>query len=428
MEDFKLFKLENATHFQQWKFLVKSKLLTNNLRRSLFSGDLDIDFLPENLSDARQRKILKEDEEMRVILVGNVSTKVSSLILHKPSFSSMWKTLEEHFVGDTSLRLEEITGKLRRLKLRKDVTQLLTHFQTLVEEYRSLDGTHPPIELAKDLLRALPSTFDSVSLHIQREFRTNKSYTLENMVQEIRASNMDILSRKSSRNRFRSTKNTSEGRKKTTDRKKENGQRAFFTGRSEDENGEVNKSSEDPCQFCEHLDHTTSQCPLLQRAQERSQEDTFSSEQSQALDDTEPRQFIIYSNESSTFSSPKAVVFHSDSAADIHSTDDRSLLHNVRPCHYSVNLAKKDTSLVYNLQGDLKMYTDLGKLFIVKDVYYSSEGRNLLSSSLLLEDKYKATFSSAGSFLSFSNNKKNRQFGQKTASYIVPFAPCYGGG
>ena len=152
------------------------------------------------------------------------------------------KTLEKHFVSDTSLRLEEITRKLRCLKLRKDVFQLLTHFQTLVEEYRPLNGTYPPIEPTKDLLRALSSTFDGVSLHVQREFRSNKCYSQENMVQEIRASNMDILSRKNSRNRFRSKKENSAGRKKTTDRKLKNGQRAFFTTRREEEKGEVNAS------------------------------------------------------------------------------------------------------------------------------------------------------------------------------------------
>ena len=337
MEDFKLFKLENSTHFQQWKFLVKSKLLTNNLRRSLFNGDLNIDFLPEDLSDARIRNINKTDEEMKVILIGNVSTRVASLILHKDTFQSMWSTLEEHFLGDTSLRLEELTGKFRALKLRKNVPQLLTHFQMLVEEYKSLGGSQTSSELSKDLLRALPSTFDSVSLHIQREFRTNKNYSIETMIQELRASNLDILSRKGSRNnRFRSKKET----KKSSDRKKENsGQRAFFTGRSEDRTSE--ETNAEPCQFCEHVDHSTSDCPLLKRAQDRSIRDQASIDDNDPIDDQETRQFILSSETEVSVAPPKSVVFHFDSAADIHSTDDRSLLHNIRPCSHTVNLAKK---------------------------------------------------------------------------------------
>ena len=132
--DFEMFKLSSPRHFKQWKFLVEDLLTSNSRRKQIFSGEVDMSNMPENWTEAKRNLYLKEEKQMIRCLVGNMSANLSNNVLFEVRFSVAWKKIEHDLIGDSVTRLEELTGKIRRMKPRKGVEKMLTYFRSIVEE------------------------------------------------------------------------------------------------------------------------------------------------------------------------------------------------------------------------------------------------------------------------------------------------------
>ena len=188
--------LEKESDYTTWRYVMEMNYTTNAKSKNLFkigTRDRVTDHLNVQLSQHDTEEFLRLEAAMKGLLVKSLAQKFAVQVVGLDRFVDQWERVENICVGEKTTRLVLITQKLRNMKWKGSLTQLLTFFNGLVEEYKMLSGNLSETELTNILLDVLPDKYANFKLLLRKESLVNNgTFELKNVLKLLRLTELDL--------------------------------------------------------------------------------------------------------------------------------------------------------------------------------------------------------------------------------------------
>ena len=223
--------------FQKWKFVLKQNFMTSVYTRKIFRGTVEItadgSVQSQEGSITRQEedKFFAADAAMKALLVNSLDRKYASQVLHLETFREQWEKIENVVVGEKATRQVLLMAKIRQARWKGNMTQLVGHFRSLCQEYKSVGGQLGDTELVNLLLDKLPTSYNSYKMMLRKEsIQMNEgNFELEETLKMLTLTEVEQTTKNDHSN------NDSGGNSRARDRnrnKNRSGNRSKFKGRN----------------------------------------------------------------------------------------------------------------------------------------------------------------------------------------------------